>query len=573
MAVVAAFKVRCPACGKSLRVEAAEGGTQLYCRACGTLMAVPPAPLLWPFDVDDPDALPTLAATAVAAPSAPPRGSVGAAGDGDRDPAGGGRPPPWPAGGLDADVARAYAGGDPLLSVRPTGGADVGTPRPTAGVDGAGNGNGRGNGSDHGVPAWRSGGPPAVLPPVTGPSAYDATIDMTAGAGRPGVPLPTTDEAAAPWAVAAALPSTPPPQAVLPPPTSAGPPPAVPLPPLPPHPLPPLPGRAVGDPGSPPPPAGAAAIQLVVFPPAVPLGGPGDPLADTGVLPAVALRSAAAANPGDGGSNGSAIPRGGAIPAARLGPARLADPVAAAAASLNVGRPAADGDGGRRGAHPAWWALFGSAAAAIAVLFGLAWTNQVNWFAPWEQQAAPAVATIRAEADALAARGSLREAHARYQQIDEVVAGREVRDARLRETVEAARADAGRVYAALLKQAAAESGRTYAAATQRPAAGPAGGDPSEPAAPTEPAAGAPRAASADRSAGAPSVAPPSAPTTSVAANPRPPIPPIPPIPPAPARPPPPSPPARRPTPTRRRRRRSSAGRGPPRSGPRWRPAT
>src|SRR5687768_10126957 len=41
-----AYKVRCAACGKSLRVTAADAGTQTLCRACGARLEVPAPPML-----------------------------------------------------------------------------------------------------------------------------------------------------------------------------------------------------------------------------------------------------------------------------------------------------------------------------------------------------------------------------------------------------------------------------------------------------------------------------------------------------------------------------------------------
>src|SRR5687768_1733314 len=56
MSEAVAYKVRCAACGKSLRVTAADAGTQMLCRACGTRLEVPATSLvdgdveqlLWP---------------------------------------------------------------------------------------------------------------------------------------------------------------------------------------------------------------------------------------------------------------------------------------------------------------------------------------------------------------------------------------------------------------------------------------------------------------------------------------------------------------------------------------------
>jgi DNA-directed RNA polymerase subunit RPC12/RpoP len=68
MATAAAYKVRCPSCGKSFKVEGVDAGSQMVCRACGVRFQTAAPPLLGPLVGDD--GLITLESSALADPIA-----------------------------------------------------------------------------------------------------------------------------------------------------------------------------------------------------------------------------------------------------------------------------------------------------------------------------------------------------------------------------------------------------------------------------------------------------------------------------------------------------------------------
>src|SRR5258706_14611465 len=62
------------------------------------------------------------------------------------------------------------------------------------------------------------------------------------------------------------------------------------------------------------------------------------------------------------------------------------------------------------------------------------------------------IAAIKAEAERLAIEGKLAEAHAKYQQIEQTVAGRRIRESAVWDLTERAKADQDRVYSLLLSE-------------------------------------------------------------------------------------------------------------------------
>src|SRR3954452_24445875 len=73
-----ALKVRCPGCGKNVKVSAADAGQMAVCPACGGRIDVPPPPLLGPVSAAPP--LPQAAGVTAAATGVPLVGTVASAG-------------------------------------------------------------------------------------------------------------------------------------------------------------------------------------------------------------------------------------------------------------------------------------------------------------------------------------------------------------------------------------------------------------------------------------------------------------------------------------------------------------
>ena len=93
-----------------------------------------------------------------------------------------------------------------------------------------------------------------------------------------------------------------------------------------------------------------------------------------------------------------------------------------------------------RGNRPVWsYAVLGSAITLLVVLAGV---FILNGRGSWEDRGRVAVRDLKAQAEALALQGRVREAYDTYRQIDQLVAGHEIRDPELRGQV--ARADAAR---------------------------------------------------------------------------------------------------------------------------------
>jgi len=365
MAAAVVFKVRCPSCGKSLRVESGDAGGQVICRACGVRVQVPAAPLLGPVSAD-PAAIPVLPALSAATlssltfqppPSAEPAVSQPLAAT------------PEPDGRVaETTVPTPMAGGQ--------------TPTPVA---------------------------PTPTPPPTRPGPGQASSEIT----PPALPA---------WALESSVPAaTPPPMRLLPPlgniAVSSGRVSASPA-----RQIPAWPEQADPDQTGLRP---NQAPSLAAADAAAPTTSGFDPLADTAVHPALTGDE----EDGDGSPSDQDVRA--ILAAQREGRIRLVDHR-------------------QRHGHPVWWTLLGMLSAAALVLIALAATGQIDWFDPWEKQATPTITQIKAEGDAFAVRGALKEAHERYQKVDELVAGRPIRDPNLRAIVEAARADGRSIYVLLL---------------------------------------------------------------------------------------------------------------------------
>ena len=106
--------------------------------------------------------------------------------------------------------------------------------------------------------------------------------------------------------------------------------------------------------------------------------------------------------------------------------------------------------------HPIWWILLIGLLGAVAVFIAVIWTGQVGWFDTWERQARPGIVQMKSQAESLAAQGKWAEAHEQYRQIEQAVQGREVRDPELAGLIATARDDAKKVYAALLAEGQAQ---------------------------------------------------------------------------------------------------------------------
>ncbi|QOV92157.1 DUF4159 domain-containing protein [Humisphaera borealis] len=385
MAAAVVFKVRCPACGKGLRVENVEPGAQVFCRACGARMQMPAPPLLGPV-VDDPSAIPVLEALLIS-------------GDGTAR-------APEPQGALTPLAPEVQVQREAPLSTPPSPDnvplAAIDRPEPAA--------------------------PQPAFEPVPEPTqGHEGNFVVSAE-------LPGDDSEVPPWAAVAAIPATKPPPV-----------PAAAVPAAPPRQVPPrlVPTRieppdpdleqqrlAMAPPWIPPPQPVQQVTPTAVAP--VAANQRHDPLADTDIQPAIREE-----------------PRG-VMPAGGM---PTDDDIRTVLAAHRAGQLKLV-EGHHRHGHPFWWALLGMLSAAAVVLIALVWTGQVNWFNSWEKQAYPTVAQFKAEAEAFAVRGALKESHDRYRKIDDLIGGREVHDERLREIVQSARDDAKRVYGLLLSRLA-----------------------------------------------------------------------------------------------------------------------
>src|SRR5712672_2517868 len=98
-------------------------------------------------------------------------------------------------------------------------------------------------------------------------------------------------------------------------------------------------------------------------------------------------------------------------------------------------------------------ALCGAVAAlaivVIAVVIVLTRGGGGDAFTP---QQVKEIAAIKGEAERLAIEGKLAEAHAKYQQIEQMVAGRRIRESAVWDLTERAKADQDRVYSLLLSE-------------------------------------------------------------------------------------------------------------------------
>src|SRR5829696_4176874 len=73
------------------------------------------------------------------------------------------------------------------------------------------------------------------------------------------------------------------------------------------------------------------------------------------------------------------------------------------------------------------------------------------------------IAAIKAEAERLAIEGKLAESHAKYQQIEQRIAGRRIRESAVWDLTERAKADQDRVFTLLLSEMEAKMARNAAA--------------------------------------------------------------------------------------------------------------
>jgi len=139
----------------------------------------------------------------------------------------------------------------------------------------------------------------------------------------------------------------------------------------------------------------------------------------------------------------------------------------------------------------------------------------------WEASHRDQLIELKGQAESLAIDGNLAEAHRKYRELSQLIAGHTIRDANLWDLMDKAKADQDRVYSILLTRAEGQ----YAAAYPRPAQAPSGSEsmtlqtPAAPAAPPEPqtfagaapAATTPATAVAETPAARPSVVPSSSP--------------------------------------------------------------
>src|SRR4051794_15528068 len=104
-------------------------------------------------------------------------------------------------------------------------------------------------------------------------------------------------------------------------------------------------------------------------------------------------------------------------------------------------------------------------AAVVILTIAVVWMlrGHRDAFTPEQVQE---IAAIKAEAERLAIEGRLPEAHAKYQQIEQRVAGRRIRESAVWDLTERAKADQDRVYALLLSEMESKIIARNAAATQ-----------------------------------------------------------------------------------------------------------
>src|SRR5882762_9656899 len=111
-------------------------------------------------------------------------------------------------------------------------------------------------------------------------------------------------------------------------------------------------------------------------------------------------------------------------------------------------------------------ALCGAVAALAIVVIAvvIVWSRGTrDAFTP---QQVKEIVAIKAEAERLAIEGKLAEAHAKYQQIEQMVAGRRIRESAVWDLTERAKADQDRVFALLLSEMEAKMVARTAAATR-----------------------------------------------------------------------------------------------------------
>src|SRR5215208_1247547 len=110
-------------------------------------------------------------------------------------------------------------------------------------------------------------------------------------------------------------------------------------------------------------------------------------------------------------------------------------------------------------------ALYGALASLVVVLIVLSIVLVMrgggrDGFTPEQVQE---IAAIKAEAERLAIEGKLAEAHAKYQQIEQRIAGRRIRESAVWDLTERAKADQDRVFALLLSEMEARMAGSAAA--------------------------------------------------------------------------------------------------------------
>src|SRR5882724_13152986 len=91
--------------------------------------------------------------------------------------------------------------------------------------------------------------------------------------------------------------------------------------------------------------------------------------------------------------------------------------------------------------------------AAVAIPLGI-WLARprVDEEQLWEQQHHAEMVKLKGEAEALAIDGKLPESHAKYRAIQELAAGRKIKDPLIWDMLEQCKTDQDRVYAVLLKK-------------------------------------------------------------------------------------------------------------------------
>src|SRR5215213_9337916 len=104
-----------------------------------------------------------------------------------------------------------------------------------------------------------------------------------------------------------------------------------------------------------------------------------------------------------------------------------------------------------------------AACAALVIIAALAlWIHSRTKDAFTAQQVQE-IAAIKAEAERLAIEGKLAEAHAKYQQIEQRIAGRRIRESAVWDLTERAKADQDRVFTLLLSEMEAKMAGNAAA--------------------------------------------------------------------------------------------------------------